>query len=37
MSFWDKWTKKKVKKLTKECADQARYIKKLERKLKKKK
>lgn len=37
MSFWDKWTKKKVKKLTKECEAQSRYIKKLERKLKKKK
>lgn len=37
MSFWDKWTKKKVKKLTKACVEQARYIKKLERKLKKKK
>ena len=36
MAFWDKWTKKKVKKLTKELVDQAAYIKRLEKKLKKK-
>lgn len=34
MAFWDKWTKKKIKKLTKACAEQAAYIRKLEKKLK---
>lgn len=33
MRFWKKWTKKKIKKLTKECHAQAVYIKKLEKKL----
>jgi hypothetical protein len=37
MAFWDKWTKKKVKKLSKQCHEQARYIRQLEQKIKKKK
>jgi alkyl sulfatase BDS1-like metallo-beta-lactamase superfamily hydrolase len=37
MSFWDKWTKKKIKKVAKETADMSKYIHKLERKLKKRK
>lgn len=36
MGFWDKWTKKKVKKLCQDTEKQARYIRKLEKKLKKK-
>ena len=37
MSFWDHWTKKKIKKVAKETHAMAKYILKLERKLKKKK
>lgn len=37
MGFWDKWTKKKVKKQCAKLRDQAKYIKQLEKKLKKKK
>jgi hypothetical protein len=35
MGFWDKWTKKKVKKITEQCRDQAKYIRQLEKKVKK--
>jgi hypothetical protein len=37
MSFWDKWTKKKVKQQCLKLKEQAKYIHKLEKKLKKKK
>ena len=37
MSFWDKWTKKKIKKSVQQLHEQAAYIKKLEKKLKKRK
>lgn len=37
MGFWDKWTKKKVKKQCEKVQAQAKYIRKLEKKLKKKK
>jgi hypothetical protein len=37
MKFWDKWTKKRIKKTSKLAKEQAAYIKKLEKKLKKKK
>jgi hypothetical protein len=36
MSFWDKWTKKKVKKQCEKLYKQTKYIKQLEKKLKKK-
>lgn len=36
MSFWDKWTKKKVKKRCEKLHAQTKYIKQLEKKLKKK-
>lgn len=35
MSFWDKWTKKKIKKSVRQLREQEAYIKKLEKKLKK--
>ena len=37
MSFWDKWTKKKIKKQCQKLRDQTKYIAHLEKKLKKKK
>lgn len=37
MSFWDHWTKKKIKKQNKHAHELAKYVKKLERKLKKSK
>ena len=37
MGFWDKWTKKKIKKINKACHEQAAYIRKLEKKLKQRK
>lgn len=36
MAFWDKWTKKKIKKQCKKLHNQEQYIKHLEKKLKKK-
>lgn len=36
MAFWDKWTKKKVKKMCRNLKAQEKYIRKLEKKLKKK-
>ena len=35
MSFWDKWTKKKVKKIAEQNRDQTKYIRQLEKKVKK--
>lgn len=37
MGFWSNWTKKKVKKQCAKLKNQAKYIKQLEKKLKKKK
>lgn len=36
MGFWDKWSKKKVKKACRKIREQEKYIQKLEKKLKKK-
>lgn len=36
MGFWDKWSKKKVKKACQKLKEQDKYIKKLEKKLKRK-
>jgi hypothetical protein len=36
MSFWDKWTKKKIKKQCDKLQKQNKYIKQLEKKLKRK-
>jgi|688.fasta_scaffold732536_2 hypothetical protein len=36
MGFWDKWTKKKVKQQCKKLHEQEKYIKKLEKNLKRK-
>lgn len=35
MGFWDKWTKKKIKKVAQKFTDQEKYIRHLEKKVKK--
>lgn len=36
MGFWEKWTKKKIKKKCQQLESQKKYIRELEKKLKKK-